>query len=106
MEATLQPKMRFGNKPLCKTHGEMFGPIGVEESYVCEVPGCGVRWRAVTEYETFLRSGITVQLERKTLCPRPGHGHMFLAEVDRVRGVELWCCGVDGCAESVEKAKK
>jgi hypothetical protein len=102
MQTPLELRMRNDIRPLCKAHHtQMVGPLGRSEMYVCEVPGCGVRWRAVTEYQKVLVPEVLLVEDRLIPCPHVGHGHMFLAAIDKDRGVEVWQCSIDGCAEQV-----
>jgi len=106
MDETKTPTRRAGIQPLCPFHLDaMIPPADKTTDYFsCRRPFCGLRWGAATDYFRFLDEKpfrTPQQEEDETLCPQPGHGHMFISEIGI--GNAVWECSVEGCTETQQK---
>jgi hypothetical protein len=102
---------RAGIQPLCPFHLDaMIEPAagtpaaGTNDYFSCRRPYCGLRWGAATDYFRFLDGKpfrTPEQEQDETVCPQPGHGHMFISGIGI--GNAVWECSVEGCSETQDK---
>jgi hypothetical protein len=106
MDTSQTPTRRAGIQPWCPFHLDaMIEPAGkTADYYSCRRPYCGLHWGAATDYFRFVNQKpfrTPEQEPDETLCPQPGHGHMFISGTRNY--LALWECSVEGCSETQEK---
>jgi hypothetical protein len=106
MDENKTPTRHAGVQPLCPFHLDaMLGPADKTTDYFsCRRPFCGARWGAATDYFRFLDAKpfrTPQQEQEETVCPQPGHGHMFISGLREDKAI--WECSVEGCSETQEK---
>ncbi len=89
-------------RPLCPIHLKaMSGLIDGADYYSCPQHGCGLHWRASSDYFRIFHGKpfrTIQQLQEELICSLPGHGHKFIAERRGTKAV--WECSAEGCLET------